>query len=261
MGAEEDVAAVWNENAAYWSENVRSGKDRIRDAFLAPAFFDFLGDVGGQRLLDLGCGEGTVTRELRRRGAEVTGVDISERFIALARAAEREAPLGISYGLGSCCTLEDFAPDSFDRVTATMVLMDSPRLDDVMQSAQRVLRPGGTFFFSVIHPCFWPAGWPWEVQSLSGAKLAAKYWTQNPYTEPMDFKLLAAGEKAGLTVLRFPYRLETYINALANAGFAVDRISEARPGEEMVAQHSWLAILRNYLPLFLFVSAVKRTGH
>src|SRR5215216_4929538 len=64
-------------------------------------FFEVLGDVAGLSVLDLACGEGFYSRLLRLRGAgRVVGVDVSEKMINLARAAEADDPLDIEYVVG-----------------------------------------------------------------------------------------------------------------------------------------------------------------
>ena len=61
------------------------------------ALLDLVGSPAGLRILDLACGHGRITRELARRGADVTGADISAALIGKARQAEREHPLGPRY--------------------------------------------------------------------------------------------------------------------------------------------------------------------
>ena len=78
----EDVARYWDENAAGWAEQVRRGADVAREWLNNPAFLAFVGDLRGRRVLDAGCGEGYNTRILARRGARMTGVDISEKMLA-----------------------------------------------------------------------------------------------------------------------------------------------------------------------------------
>ncbi len=89
--SEDDVARYWNGNATWWAEQVRQGRDLAREFHNNPAFLAFLGDPRGKDVLDAGCGEGYNTRILARSGARMTGVDISERMIDLAREEERRA--------------------------------------------------------------------------------------------------------------------------------------------------------------------------
>jgi len=137
----EDVARYWDDNAAAWAEQVRRGADVAREWLNNPAFLELIGDVRGRRVLDAGCGEGYNTRILARRGGRLTGVDLSERMIALARAEERREPLGIDYVRTSYTDLGAFGDASFDAVVAFMSMMDGPRFDLAMREAFRVLAP------------------------------------------------------------------------------------------------------------------------
>lgn len=69
---DEAVARYWDANADLWTEHVRRGWDAYREHFNNPAFFAFLGEVKGKRVLDAGCGEGYNTRILARRWWEST---------------------------------------------------------------------------------------------------------------------------------------------------------------------------------------------
>ena len=147
--SEEEVAAYWNVNAGPWAQEVREGRD----------------------VLDAGCGEGHNTRLLARAGARVTGVDISERMIALAVDEERRAPLGISYVCTAYTRLEMFPSASFDAVVSFMAMMDGPSFDRAMAEAFRVLRPGGMLAFSITHPCFITRDAKW-MRDEHGSKVA-----------------------------------------------------------------------------------------
>lgn len=72
-----------------------------------------LDGLGGQPVLDLGCGEGLVARALAERGAQVTGVDLSRGLIERARRQETADPLGIDYRVGDARTLHDFPDERF----------------------------------------------------------------------------------------------------------------------------------------------------
>jgi ubiquinone/menaquinone biosynthesis C-methylase UbiE len=149
----EEVGRYWDGNAEVWMQLVRDGYDHYRDGLNTPAFFEMLPDVDGLSGLDVGCGEGHNTRLLAERGARMTGIDISERFVRHAREAEVMRPLGIDYKLASAVDLP-FGEASFDFATAFMSLMDIPETERVLAEVFRVLKPGGFFQFSITHPCF-----------------------------------------------------------------------------------------------------------
>jgi SAM-dependent methyltransferase len=231
---ESDVAAAWDENAARWIDGVRSGFDRFRDVANNPAFLNFLPEIVGRDVIDLGCGEGYNTRVFASLGARMTGIDLSERLINAAIAAESDNPLGIHYRVASYADLSTFADKTFDVALSTMALMDGPDFSSVARSVARVLRPDGWFCFSVTHPCFVTPVSRW-VEDEGGAvegKLVADYWRETPFTERWGFRS-GSSETEPFTIWYFPYRLEDYINGLCAAGFRIARIAEPRPTEEM----------------------------
>jgi ubiquinone/menaquinone biosynthesis C-methylase UbiE len=149
----EEVGRFWDGNADAWTELARAGYDVYRDYLKTPAFFASLPDVAGLVGLDFGCGEDQNTRLLADRGARMTAVDISERFIAHARQVEAENPKGINYRVASAVDLP-FAEATLDFAKAFMSLMDVPETGRVLSEAYRVLKPGGFLQFSICHPCF-----------------------------------------------------------------------------------------------------------
>ena len=104
----EEVARLWDGNAGTWADNVAEGWDITRDYFQVPAFLELIGDISGLRILDAGCGEGQNTRTFARLGAELTGIDLSEKMIQFAREREKDKPLGIGYNVGSYTDLSAF---------------------------------------------------------------------------------------------------------------------------------------------------------
>jgi SAM-dependent methyltransferase len=112
-------------------------------------------ELPGRRVLDLACGEGRLCRVLAAGGAAVTGVDLSERLLDIARRYEQSTPAGIEYVHGDATR-----PDSwwdgrtFDGVVSDMALMDIDDLDGVASAVECVLAPGGWFVFTIFHPCF-----------------------------------------------------------------------------------------------------------
>jgi toxoflavin synthase len=106
-----------------------------------------IGSVRGLSVLDVACGEGFYTRMLRHQGAaRMTGVDLSEGMVALARKQEAAAPLGIEYMVGDGCALD--LPDRYDLVVAAYLLnyaSTREQLGQMCSSIARCLPPGGRF--------------------------------------------------------------------------------------------------------------------
>jgi SAM-dependent methyltransferase len=92
-----EVGRYWDQNADTWTELVRAGYDIYRDLVNTPAFLAMVHDLTGRNGLDLGCREGHNTRLLARRGAQMTAIDITGRFLDAAVTEERHRPLGIRY--------------------------------------------------------------------------------------------------------------------------------------------------------------------
>lgn len=252
-----EVAAAWDENASAWASEVRAGRDRTHEVFTSPRFLEFVPDLAGLSVLDLGCGEGRNTRSIARRGAHITGVDISSRMIEFARQEESRQPLGIRYEVESSAQLQSFADGSFYAAVSTMALMDTPDFPAVAREIFRVLRPGGGFYFSVLHPCFMGRDSTWAKDDAGRVigRMVPDYWSEEPYTERWGFDAAPS-----FTILYFPYRLEDYVNGLCAAGFRIERVHEPRPSSAVVEANpdmQFLARLRHHSAFVLFVAARK----
>ncbi|MEU6122781.1 class I SAM-dependent methyltransferase [Streptomyces sp. NPDC047123] len=115
----------------------------------APSFLDLVGDVTGKKVIDLACGTGFYSRELKRRGAaDVYGIDISGEMIGVARGIEEGAPLGVRYEVGDVAGM---APTGgpFDVATAVMLLNYASTVDEfegLCRAVHQSLRSGGELF-------------------------------------------------------------------------------------------------------------------
>jgi SAM-dependent methyltransferase len=114
-----------------------------------PAMLALAGDVAGRRILDAGCGSGPLFAALRDRGAIVTGIDKSAGMLELAR---RRLGDGADLQVAELGSPLPFPDDTFDDVTASLVLHYLEDWDPALAELRRVLKPGGRLIVSVNHP-------------------------------------------------------------------------------------------------------------
>jgi ubiquinone/menaquinone biosynthesis C-methylase UbiE len=212
------TSAAYDAIAAWYDDAIRRGS--LLHDLIIPHLADLIGEIQGQRVCDLGCGQGVIARQLARQGAQVVGMDLSAELLAIARRDEEAEPLGIVYVHDDAQALATVADAAFDGVLCNMALVDIPDLDAALQSVQRILRPEGWFVFTITHPCFQtPASW-WEAdadgttQRVVRAYFDEGFWrSDNPHG--------VRGQ-----VGAYHRTLSTYVNALAEANLVLERLLE-----------------------------------
>jgi SAM-dependent methyltransferase len=139
-----------------------------------------LGDVAGKRALELGSGAGQCARWLRTQGAEAYGLDLSERQLQHSRRIDEQTGIAVP---SVCATATElpFAPSSFDLVFSSFGALQFVADGSVMVAeVARVLRPGGTFAFSITHPIRWAMP---DDAGPEGLTIVSSYWDRTPYVE------------------------------------------------------------------------------
>ena len=178
-----------------------------------------MGDVTGQRICDLACRQGRVSRYLADQDARVVGIDLSAKLLEIARRHEVELPRGIKYLLADAQSLDVEEVGTFNGVICFLALMDIPALASTLKSAARILRPDGWFIFSILHPCFHTSQsgelvLPEGVVRTIRRYFVEGYWRSDSRSGPPG--------KVGA----YHRTLSTYVNSLADAGLTVKHMSE-----------------------------------
>jgi ubiquinone/menaquinone biosynthesis C-methylase UbiE len=234
----DSVRALWDRAADPYATGQAMGRDYYRYEFFGPAQADLCGHVSGSRLLDVGCGNGYFAREMARRGARVTGIDISPRMIEHARRIEREEALGIQYLVADAAHLSvEHFDGPFDVATSCVALQDMPDIGRVFRAVRSVLKPGGRFVASITHPWSDTPFRRWERDEF-GAKrwlCVDRYFSEAPVT----FVWERWGEK--FTTQAYHATLETWIRWILDAGFEIRDLREPRPTEQAVGARPDLA--------------------
>ncbi len=206
----------WNRLADGWKIQVGTDGDANRRLNSDPVLWDLVGDVCGKRVLDAGCGTGYLAAKLRAAGAEVVGVDVSDRMIELAR----ESVGGVHFTVDSITSLTTQDNASFDLALSNYVLMDTPDLDGAMRSLFRVLRPGGAAVLVFSHPCF-----PQSIASFGPFARKLRYtW---PFSYFVESRRVDPPWKHFRHEFVWYHRpLSVYFRAFRSAGFAVTDFEE-----------------------------------
>ncbi|MFO1417829.1 MAG: class I SAM-dependent methyltransferase [Methylotetracoccus sp.] len=186
-----------------------------RAAIESYSLLELIGDVRRRSAVDLACGEGFHTRRLARFGADpVLGVDLSERMIDLARAAESACPLGVDYLVADVRELR--LPRRYDLVVAAYLLNYSRNpgeLAAMCRSVASAAAPGGRFVAVNVNPDLDPSSVP--SYRRYGFELA--YVGEQRSGLPITWRFFNDGGE--FTIENYLLDRETHEQALRAAGF------------------------------------------
>jgi ubiquinone/menaquinone biosynthesis C-methylase UbiE len=256
-----EAGCHWDENADVWTMLSRAGYDVCRDYVNTPAFLEMLPNVTGLRGLDIGCGECHNTRLVAERGAHMTALDLSRRFLGHAAETEARRRQGIRFVNGSAVHLP-FAEAAFDFVVSFMCFMDVPETGAVLAEAFRVIKPGGFLQFSITHPCF-DLPWRKKIRDANGRSVAYELGGYFERTEGdiLEWLFSAAPPQVreGLRRFRTPIfrrTLSEWMNTLVSVGFVFEHMEEPRSGEKVIQQRPELDDM-DVIPFFMILRCRK----
>ena len=114
-------------------------------------YIDRLAGLQGKRVLDVGCGGGLLTEGMAARGADVTGIDMGNATLTVARLHQHESGLDIDYRQATAEQLASEEPGGFDIVTCLEMLEHTPDPAAVIGACARLIRDDGYIFLSTIN--------------------------------------------------------------------------------------------------------------
>jgi SAM-dependent methyltransferase len=231
----------WARNAEDWIAWARAPD---HDAFWAyrGQLLDFIG-TGEGNALEVGCGEGRVSRAIKECGYRVTATDPVEAFVAAACEAESAD----DYWIAPVTSLP-FEDHRFDLVVAYNVLMDVDDVPAAVKEITRVLRRSGTLIVSVVHP-FADRG------RFASAETEAPFVLEGSYFGRKRFEGIEESGGLRMHFAGWSHPLETYVTALESAGLAIISLREPMPDEKWPRAKQWSRV-----PLFLWLKARRRCG-
>ncbi|KGP00815.1 3-demethylubiquinone-9 3-methyltransferase [Alcaligenes faecalis] len=111
----------------------------------------YTGSLAGKQVLDIGCGGGILSESLAQSGADVTGIDLAERSLKIARLHSLESGVPVKYEMISAEDMADQHPGRFDIVTCMEMLEHVPDPGSIIAACAKLVKPGGWVFFSTLN--------------------------------------------------------------------------------------------------------------
>jgi SAM-dependent methyltransferase len=239
----------WEDHAQWWIEGFTEGADPEYAEQILPLAGEEL--AGARRVLDVGCGDGQITRLAARLEGVALAVGIDPTWNQIRVAAARGQASGfVRAGADGL----PFAGATFDAVVACLVFEHIDDVDAAIAEIARVLAPGGRFCFFLNHPLLQTPDSGWIDDQIVDPP--EQYWRIGPYLpEAVTIEEVEQGVH-----IRFVHRpLSRYVNALAANGLLVERMVEPAPPP------GFLALAEEYteqatVPRLLFLRARKFPG-
>jgi SAM-dependent methyltransferase len=237
------LRTAWAEQAEAWTRWARAPAHDSYWRFGRAAFFELLPQPG-RLTLDLGCGEGRVSRDLAALGHRVVSVDITISLVRDAKLAAAEIP-----ALVADARAIPLASNACDLAVAYMSLMDFDDMQRAVYETARILEPGGRLCMAVVHPMNSAGG-------FEGTDPDAPFVIRGTYLEAHPYVDQVERDGMSMTFSSRHHSIEDYFRALEAAGFLVEAVREV-PVDEASTSLDQSRIRWRRLPLFLDVRAVK----
>ena len=231
----------WEARAQDWIDWVRApGHPDSYWRFHREEFFALLPQDPGDLTVDIGCGEGRVSRDLQARGHKVLGIDCSETMIQAAADHKSPAP-----AIRADAARLPLADASADCAIAFMSLQDIDDMPAAISEAARVLRDARHFVIAIVHPMYSRI----EV-AKNGNNPDKLFVIKGSYFDQERRKGREARDGLTMTFDREHRPLQAYTDALTDAGFIIEKMCEVTEPDETQPRHC--------IPMFLGIRATRK---
>ena len=241
----------------YDVESFRNGKSSLNEIEL-----NLLGELKGKKILHLQCHFGQDTISLSRLGAEVTGVDFSDKAIEIAKQLAKDTEANVNY---ICCDIYDL-PNHLDGLfdivfTSYGTIGWLPDLDKWAKIVSKFLKPNGQFIFVEFHPLVW-------MFDDNFNEIKYSYFNSGVITETESGTYADKNAKIIQDYVMWNHDLSEVINSLIKNGLEINALNEfdyspyncfngtveIEPGKYRIQ------LLENKIPMVYSVLATKRNS-
>lgn len=259
------LSSEWDNVAMQWNRSMQNG-DWFQRNIIYPTLLNTLVNLEGKSVLDVGCGNGHLSRYLRTYQAEVTGIDRSVEMIEMCKRYQSD----IEY-LAFDITSDKLPNKKFDYIIFNNSIQDIRDYIKGIKHASLLLKRGGKLIICVKHPCFHPTGkdMGWFIEKVDGStaftgpgltglvqadiRYQGKYFVTEDYLNCFEHVREWYGEKT----VSYSRTVSAYCDALIGCGLKLIKIEEPKPLQAGEEENPDLYSLLLRIPNFIFFTARK----
>ncbi len=245
-----DVKEIWDACGRAFNR-FNSASDSFSEIMERPAVERLTGNVAGARVLDLGCGAGPYSIWFAERGSQVSGLDLSETMLALARQKAVDRGVRIDFRIADMREPLPFNNAEFDLVFTATALHYVEDLAGLFREIARVTKRTGHFVASVLHPMS-TAYFP----TLTTENQREPQYFGEP-ARSLETPWLDYGEVTGKgrRIVCHHHTTAEYFDAIVSAGLRVTNLCEPKPPAEYASQNASRYEEAMRVPVYLIFKA------
>lgn len=235
---------AWEANAEVWDARMGDDGNDFFNVLCWPSLVSLLDPQPGQHILDIACGNGLTSRRLAALGVQVTAFDFSANLIEKAKARSANLPSLISYHVTDATNQQELlslGEELFDSALSNMALFDMADIETLFRTLPTLLKPGGTFVFSLTHPSFNNGSAMHVMEEFDDGEIKTVYSVKiSRYMSHYHAKGLALRSQPK-PQMYFERPLQYYLNLGFQNGFVLDGFEERAfpPDHPQTAPLGW----------------------
>ncbi len=236
---------------ADWYDDYMGKEGTYQKEVILPNLLRILGTQKNEIVLDLACGQGFFSHEMKKAGFKVTGADISPELIA---EAKRNVP-GVDFYVTSADLLTFAKAESFDMVVCILAIQNIENIASVFTEVRRVLKQSGRCILVMNHPAFRVlkrSSWQWDEEQKVQYRRIDGYLSQAKVIIEMH-----PGAEAKKQTISYHRSLQDFFKTFSKAGFTVSRLEEwvSHKVSEKGPRQKAEDVARKEIPLFMMIEA------
>ncbi len=239
----EQAEKAWDKLADWYSARKKGSYEfKIQ----LPEILNLLGNLCGKRLIDIGCGPGSYSVEFAKRGANVLGIDLSQKMLGKARNNAKMANVKLTLQKADA-RLIPCSNSSFDLAVIILAILNHK----IIEEAARVLKLGGLLLISDTHPILEAKG-RWESRRIGVPRIIEDYFSR----DKKKWQIKYCPEQT-ITLKYYTQTIEQGVNMIVDAGFKIQRIVEPKPRKDLKKSDAMHYDRCSRIPHFIIYLAQK----